>query len=543
MAVQLYRPPSPADLLIGEITDIEDEATGNPRYTVSLTDVTHPVPLEVFAWAASERYYPSSVQQFDVGDSVLVQDIAGVLTILRPAVQETDVNEPSDIHTGRSQVYIDETTIEMKASAGEVRVSPAGAAVSGVSGATQTPALLHLRGDDMTLHGAEYGIRTLTAGAASAAGVPDNVLLLGGNQPSTPYFSIPVREHGDTAPVINLPAWPHEHTLPDTVGGGSTTGLTGFQSRRIDLSRLFPQWTTGVFVDQSAVNLVAPPPMPGQPPPTPPPSPSPAPTLPAIEITDLQYVVDFNRTQYADVSERFVIATAVTQPPGVSPYSPSPGDRLAAYFMEYTYEVPSGSLTASTPIALFPSDALADITRTPEQTLPFQQTGGILNTFTGRNRLPPSLRHFFKPLVPNFGNSRVVNSDTDQILVGYAEFQYLRGFTTSLLFSRIGDLTLQPGQASFGASWDALPADLFPAGMYGTTPLPTSQIITWLNRSTPFTNQFSLRTRYMYVRFLNAAGDPVTQLSPYRFVSATVTHRLLPGQYGGFTGYNVLVDR
>lgn len=83
----IYRKFPPSHLMAGTITDIAGSDTANPRYLVSLSDTNHPVPADVYAWAAEDRSHQTAAARHQVGDDVIMQDIGGVLSIVRNASQ------------------------------------------------------------------------------------------------------------------------------------------------------------------------------------------------------------------------------------------------------------------------------------------------------------------------------------------------------------------------------------------------------------------------------------------------------------------------
>ena len=81
--MSLFRPNEPSHLLTGTIRDVEAENSPNPRYTVDIQDTNHPVPMRVYAWAATDRFHRAAAQQWEAGDQVMIENSGGIWSIIR----------------------------------------------------------------------------------------------------------------------------------------------------------------------------------------------------------------------------------------------------------------------------------------------------------------------------------------------------------------------------------------------------------------------------------------------------------------------------
>ena len=80
--VSFYQPPADGTQHAGRIIGVTAPDSYNPRYLVALSDTSHPVPVEAYAWAAASPEHQAGRQQYTVGDSVRVTDQGGVMTIV-----------------------------------------------------------------------------------------------------------------------------------------------------------------------------------------------------------------------------------------------------------------------------------------------------------------------------------------------------------------------------------------------------------------------------------------------------------------------------
>ena len=85
--VSFYQRPADSKQHTGEIVAVTAPESTNPRYTVALSDTDHPVPVEVYAWAAAPPYHQSVRAQYAEGQRVLVAEQGGIMSItgLEPA--------------------------------------------------------------------------------------------------------------------------------------------------------------------------------------------------------------------------------------------------------------------------------------------------------------------------------------------------------------------------------------------------------------------------------------------------------------------------
>ena len=133
--MSFYQQLPPSHLLTGTIVRVDQPQLSNPRYLVAITDTNHPVPIEVYAWAAEDRGQHSAADRHYVGDEVILQDIGGVMSIVRD-VSQGEPNAPQDFPDAVSNVPPPRVpdTILSYASGTEVRLDKDGTTATGNTG-------------------------------------------------------------------------------------------------------------------------------------------------------------------------------------------------------------------------------------------------------------------------------------------------------------------------------------------------------------------------------------------------------------------------
>ena len=107
----------------------------NPRYTVKLSDTNHPVPIDVYAWAAEDPYHQVAAQQHRIGDVVIMQDVGGVLSIMRNAAEGTPEFAPDTLlrYGTDTSIRMNETGIILSGGAGVAAFSANGLLIAAPS--------------------------------------------------------------------------------------------------------------------------------------------------------------------------------------------------------------------------------------------------------------------------------------------------------------------------------------------------------------------------------------------------------------------------
>ena len=111
----------PNHQLEGVIVDVTGASSGNPRYTVALDQADRPLPgmagasasqLEIYAYAAPQSYHQAAAGQFRIDQRVLIQQVAGVMSIVGLAPGAKDPRTPAELYADdRIRPSIDESII------------------------------------------------------------------------------------------------------------------------------------------------------------------------------------------------------------------------------------------------------------------------------------------------------------------------------------------------------------------------------------------------------------------------------------------------
>ena len=168
--MSLYQKPPPLKLMEGSIVAVDGRSSGNPRYTVALSEANQPFPVRVYAFGSPQGYHQGATAQYDIGQEVLVQNMGGTMSIVGLVPSERNPNAPIDLFPTpvvSASPSIDRVQIEPdsmllsgaghKIQMGDLGATPGGVPRYGMEAVGENPSnpniysKLHLSSDELAL--------------------------------------------------------------------------------------------------------------------------------------------------------------------------------------------------------------------------------------------------------------------------------------------------------------------------------------------------------------------------------------------------------